>query len=339
MEILYNHSLLQFNTFGIEAHAREFIELGTVDELRHLVGQHKSGSKQLMFLGGGSNILFTGDYQGTVIKISTSGKEIVGEDPNEVVIKVAAGENWDGWVEYCVNNNWYGLENLSGIPGQVGSSPIQNIGAYGTELKDHFESLDGINLCTGEPFTYDTERCQFGYRDSIFKRALKGRVVITHVAFRLTKKPVFSLTYQGLKQKFEGIPQGELSLKMIRETVLEIRASKLPDPKLVGNAGSFFKNPVVTARQLDELKERYPLIPHYPAGDLSRCKLAAGWLIEQCGWKGYREGDAGVHKDQALVLVNYGKATGMDILMLAGKIQRSVMEKFGVTLEREVNVI
>lgn len=339
MDILYNHSLLQFNTFGIEALAREFIEVGTDDELRHLVEHQKTASKQMMFLGGGSNILFTGDYQGTIIKISTSGIEVVDENKDTVLLKVAAGENWDDLVEYCVDKGWCGLENLSGIPGQVGSSPIQNIGAYGSELKDHFESLDGINLCTGERFTYDADHCQFGYRDSIFKRALKGRVVITHVTFRLEKRPLFNLTYQGLKQKFENIPAEEINLKRIREVILETRASKLPDPKMLGNAGSFFKNPMVTGKQMDELKERYPGIAYFPSGESGRFKLAAGWLIEQCGWKGFREGDAGVHKDQALVLVNFGKATGMDILILAGKIQRSVSDKFGIILEREVNVI
>jgi UDP-N-acetylmuramate dehydrogenase len=350
MEILSDFPLFRFNTFGIEASAKEYMEVKNEGELHQLVRDRKLGSKQLLFLGGGSNILFTGDYNGTVIKISTSGKEIISEDEETIVLKVAAGEDWDSLVEYCVNQGWAGLENLSGIPGQVGSSPIQNIGAYGTELKDQFESLEGVNLCTGETFVYDAERCQFGYRDSIFKRALKGRVVISSVVFRLNKKPGYNLSYQALKQKLESVSGDRITLQKVRDAVLEIRSSKLPDPKIIGNAGSFFKNPVVKAKQLEELKDRFPGIVSYPVsltpftpqptgGEVSSYKLAAGWLIEQCGWKGYRSGDAGVHKDQALVLVNHGRATGMEILELAGKIQRSVKERFGVMLEREVNVV
>ena len=360
MEIFSQHPLRSYNTFGIKAYAREFAEVITDDELKHLLSQYRSGSKKLIILGGGSNVLFTGDFAGIVIKISTRGMEVLKEDGEEVHLRVAAGEDWDGLVEFCVNKEWGGLENLSGIPGQVGSSPIQNIGAYGTELKDHFESLEAINQCTGETIHYGTENCQFGYRDSIFKRALKGRVVITHVVFRLLKKPVYNLTYQALNQKLEHLSANEINLHKIREAVLQIRSSKLPDPKVIGNAGSFFKNPAVSYSVLENLKERFPGIVYYESSQFAvpssqfavpssltadreprtaNCKLAAGWLIEQCGWKGYREGDAGVHKDQALVLVNYGKATGMEILDLSGQIQRSVKEKFGVDLEREVNVI
>jgi UDP-N-acetylmuramate dehydrogenase len=365
MEIFSHHPLKSYNTFGIEAYAREFVEVITDDELKHLLSQYRSGSKKLNILGGGSNILFTGDFEGTVVKISTHGMEVLMEDQEEVHLRVAAGEDWDGLVEFCVNKEWGGLENLSGIPGQVGSSPIQNIGAYGTELKDHFVSLEAINQCTGETIHYGPEDCQFGYRDSIFKRALKGRVVITHVVFHLQKKPVFNLTYQALNQKLEHLSVDEINLHKIRETVLQIRSSKLPDPKVIGNAGSFFKNPVVSFSILEELKERFPGVVYYESTQLTvdsgqfiespttnhetltadcqlstaNFKLAAGWLIEQCGWKGFREGDAGVHKDQALVLVNYGKATGREILDLSGQIQRSVKEKFGVDLEREVNVV
>jgi UDP-N-acetylmuramate dehydrogenase len=301
MEILSDFPLFKFNTFGIEACAKEYVEVKDEGELFQLVKDRKLGSKQLLFLGGGSNILFTGDYNGTVIKISTSGKEIISEDEETIVLKVAAGEDWDSLVEYCVNQGWAGLENLSGIPGQVGSSPIQNIGAYGTELKDHFESLEGVNLCTGESFVYDTERCQFGYRDSIFKRALKGRVVISSVVFRLNKKPDYNLSYQALKQKLESVSGERITLQKVRDAVLEIRSSKLPDPKIIGNAGSFFKNPVVNAKQLEELKDRFPGIVSYPVsltpftlqppipplleergtrGEVvADCKLAAGWLL------------------------------------------------------------
>jgi UDP-N-acetylmuramate dehydrogenase len=351
MEIFSHHPLKSLNTFGIESYAAEFTEVFSDDELKEMIDCHIANSRQLMILGGGSNILLSGDFNGIVVKISTHGKQVIKESEDEVYLKVAAGEDWDGLVEYCVKQGWGGLENLSGIPGQVGSSPIQNIGAYGTEMQDHFESLEAINLCTGETVLYDAERCQFGYRDSIFKRALKGRVVITHVVFRLQKKSSFNLTYQALKQKLEQGPEEEISLGSIREAVLEIRSSKLPDPKVIGNAGSFFKNPVISYTLMEELKAKFPGIVYYevvdltpftcrPAGgEVTNCKLAAGWLIEQCGWKGFRAGDAGVHKDQALILVNYGNASGMDILELAGKIQRTVKDKFGVVLEREVNVI
>ena len=363
MEIFSHHPLKSYNTFGIEVFAHEYTEVGNDEELKQLIDHPLTRSRQLIILGGGSNILFTGDYSGMVIKINTHGKEIIKEDNEEVHLRVAAGEEWDSLVGYCVDRGWGGLENLSGIPGQVGSSPIQNIGAYGTELKDHFESLEAINVCTGETIHYDTDQCKFGYRDSIFKRGLKGRVIITHVVFRIQKKPLLNLTYQALKHKFEHLPEQEVTIQRVREAVLQVRSSRLPDPKVIGNAGSFFKNPVIGYSLLEQLKERFPgivynehtqvsLTPCPPlhmergnrgsggiGGEVAFCKLAAGWLIEQCGWKGYREGDAGVHKDQALVLVNYGKASGLEILELAGKIQRSVKEKFGVLLEREVNVV
>jgi UDP-N-acetylmuramate dehydrogenase len=361
MEIFSHHPLFKFNTFGINVFAREFAEVDSDEQLLQIINNNLNHSKKILLLGGGSNILFTGDFDGLVIKISTKGIEVIKEDTTEVEVRVAAGEDWDGLVQYCVDRGWGGLENLSGIPGQVGSSPIQNIGAYGAELKDNLVSLEAINRCTGETIHYDAEMCQFGYRDSIFKRALKGRVIITHVVFRLQKKPVFNLAYQALKQRLEHLPENEISLRHIREAVLQIRSSKLPDPSVIGNAGSFFKNPVVNHSMLEELKVKFPGIVYYESSSLTplnplppipplqlergtggeagaNFKLAAGWLIEQCGWKGFRTGDAGVHKDQALVLVNYGKATGMEILDLAARIQRSVKEKFGVELEREVNV-
>jgi UDP-N-acetylmuramate dehydrogenase len=361
MKIFSHHPLKSYNTFGIEAYASEFVEVSTDDELKHILNDHKSGSKKLLILGGGSNVLLSGDFAGTVVKISTRGMEILKEDEKDIHLRVAAGEDWDGLVEFCVGKGWGGLENLSGIPGQVGSSPVQNIGAYGTELKDHFVSLEAINQCTGETIYYGPEYCQFNYRDSIFKRALRDRVVITHVVFQLKKEPVFNLTYQALNQNLEHLKAKEITLRKVRDTVLQIRSSKLPDPKVIGNAGSFFKNPVVSYSVLMDLKKKFPEIVNYENSkfqipnskeipnpkaldsDLrppsASFKLAAGWLIEQCGWKGFREGDAGVHKDQALVLVNYGKATGFEILDLSRKIQRSVKAKFGVDIEREVNVI
>jgi UDP-N-acetylmuramate dehydrogenase len=357
MEIFSNMPLKSYNTFGFKVFADQFAIVENVDDLIRLSEIHNERSRPMLVLGGGSNVLFTGDYKGIVLKINLKGKEVVEESEEYVWLKAAAGEEWDGLVDYCVERGWAGLENLSGIPGQVGSSPIQNIGAYGSEMKDHFISLEAIDLCTGTKSEFDPERCRFGYRDSIFKRALKGRVVITHVTFRLDKKPSFNLSYKTLKEALGHIPESSLSIAQIREAVLKIRASKLPDPKITGNAGSFFKNPVVSPAQLDQLKEKFPGVAYFSApGNGFRnsnienqtvdclpptagCKLAAGWLIEHCGWKGYREGDAGVHPDQALVLINYGNANGIDILTLAEKIRLSVMEKFGVMLEKEVNVI
>lgn len=347
MEIIRHYPLKKCNTFGIEVFADAFAEVQTTGELLDILSSGSVQSRKLLFLGGGSNILFLGDFKGMVVKIGMKGLEIIAEDDDIVRIRVAAGEDWDGLAGYCAGKGWGGLENLSGIPGQTGSSPIQNIGAYGTELKDHFISLEAINTCNGELTRYDREQCRFGYRDSIFKRALKGRMVITHVVLELRKKPEFNLSYQALRQHLSALPDNGLSVMKVREAVLAIRASKLPDPKTLGNAGSFFKNPVVSREKLDQLKERFPAIVYFDAPALASAsvdagrpiKLAAGWLIEQCGWRGHRKGDAGVHKDQALVLVNHGHATGLEIMSLSEDIRKSVMQKFGVELEREVNVI
>lgn len=350
MEILSDIPLKPFNTFGIEAQAGEFAVLDDEKDIGFLVDYHRGGMKKMLLLGGGSNVLFSGDYHGLVVKINTKGTVVTDEDDESVTIRAAAGEVWDDFVEYTVSMGWGGLENLSGIPGLAGSSPIQNIGAYGSEMKDHFVSLEAVDLCTGEMTEFDKERCRFGYRDSIFKRALKDRMIIKGVTFRLSKKPACNLSYHALKQMLAGYPTNELTPALIRNAVMEIRRSKLPDPAIAGNAGSFFKNPVVTKLQLEQLKEKFPGIVHFqtsePENDTTdgqfstvRFKLAAGWLIEQCGWRGFREGDAGVHKDQALVLVNFGKATGIDILKLAEKIKNSVKDKFGIKLESEVNII
>ncbi len=333
MEIRENHPIKAYNTFGLDVRAAKFAEVASVDELRELLQAGSGVSRKVFFLGGGSNVLFVGDFSGMIVKISMKGISVVGEDQHVVHLRAEAGEDWDQLVEYCTSRGWGGLENLSGIPGQVGSAPIQNIGAYGTELCDHFVSLEALNTCTGELVNYTPEQCRFGYRDSIFKRALKGRVVITAVVFRLEKKPVINLAYQTLNDRLSGLSGDALTIARVREAVLSIRASRLPDPAVVGNAGSFFKNPVVDDDRLDDLKRDFPGLIHFGR------KLAAGWLIDACGWKGYREGDAGVHKDQALVLVNYGQATGSQIMVLADKIRESVSDKFGVDLEREVNVI
>ncbi len=333
MDILENYPIKSFNTFGLDVRAAKFAKVNTIDELRGLLQSGSGMSRKVFFLGGGSNVLFVGDFSGMIIQIGMKGVAVIYEDEKVIHLKAAAGEDWDQLVEYCTSRGWGGLENLSGIPGQVGSAPIQNIGAYGTELRDHFVSLEALNTCTGELVNYLPDQCRFGYRDSIFKRALKGRVVITSVVFRLEKRPVINLSYQTLNDRLSGLSGDALTIGRVREAVLAIRASRLPDPAMIGNAGSFFKNPVVDADRLDDLKRAFPGLVHYGS------KLAAGWLIDACGWRGYREGDAGVHKDQALVLVNHGQASGSQIMALADKIRESVKEKFGVDLEREVNVI
>lgn len=343
MDILHNISLEPYNTFGIRVDAANFAEVRDRKDVRMLFQSASilpapESTENMLILGGGSNILFTSDYPGLVIKISLKGIEIVEEDDETVVIKAAAGENWDDLVEYCVRNGYGGIENLSGIPGSVGASPIQNIGAYGTEIKDCFEFLEAYELETGEVQTMGREDCRFGYRDSVFKHEAKGRYLILSVAFRLNKKPALNLTYRTLKDKISGDTTLAPTIGTIRDAVLEIRRSKLPDPSLIGNAGSFFKNPLVGREKLASLLKEYPGLVYFEAAE-GDYKIAAGWLIEKSGWKGYRIGDAGVHKDQALVLVNYGHASGRQIVDLAMKVRDSVFKKFGIHLEPEVKII
>lgn len=263
MEVFRKYSLKHYNTFGIEVFAEEFVNIQSDDELLDFFTSNAAKHGETFILGGGSNILLTGDVAAMVVKISTHGRVVVGEDDETIRLRVSAGEDWDGLVAFCVAHGWGGLENLSGIPGQVGSSPIQNIGAYGTELKDHFVGLEAINRFTGESVLFNEDQCRFGYRDSIFKRELKDRMIVTHVTFHLQKQPVFNLTYRALQQKLEHFDLCDLNLHMIRDAVLEIRASKLPDPKVLGNAGSFFKNPVVSREVLAGLKEKFPEIVYF----------------------------------------------------------------------------
>ena len=333
-----NVSLHPFNTFHIESTARFYTEVKNIEQLRELAASGRLHENPVLVMGGGSNLLFTGNYKGIVVRIQNKGIEIVSRSSKSVLVKASAGENWHEFVTYCVNLGFGGLENLSLIPGSVGSSPIQNIGAYGVEMKDTFYSLEAIDILTGELKQYKPEECHFGYRDSIFKNELKGRVVIWSVTFNLSLHAVVHLEYGAIKQQLSdmGIENPEIS--DVSRAVCEIRHSKLPDPKLLGNAGSFFKNPTIDQKFAEKLIEAFPKMVSYQTED-GRVKLAAGWLIEQCGWKGFREGDAGVHQNQALVLVNYGNAKGSDILTLAHRIQNSVYERFGVKLEMEVNVI
>lgn len=332
-----NFNLSGYNTMGIAAKARYFCSVQTVEELQSLLADSRFKDIPKFMMGGGSNVLFISDYEGLVIHMDIKGISIDREDEENVILDVGAGENWHELVLHCVEKGWGGIENLSLIPGSVGAAPIQNIGAYGVELEEVFESLEAVDLKTGELKSFNKEECRFGYRDSVFKNDLKGQSVITGVKLRLRKSPEINTSYRALSEKLEEKDIKNPSIKDVSEAVIEIRQNKLPDPAEIGNTGSFFKNPVISKEQFDELKSNYPDIPSYPAGE--KVKVPAAWLIDQCGWKGKRFGDAGVHKMQALVIVNYGNATGEEIWNLAQKIQVSVKERFGVSLTPEVNVV
>jgi UDP-N-acetylmuramate dehydrogenase len=338
MNILENSSLKSYNTFGIDVVARYFSTFSSVDELASLFESKQSiRSNEQLILGGGSNILFSGDVDGLVLHNAIPGIENVEEDEQTVLLRVGAGVNWHDFVLHCVENGWAGVENLSLIPGCVGASPMQNIGAYGVEVKEVIETVEAWDISEKKIISFSNADCAFGYRESVFKRALKGKFVITYVTFRLSKTPQYRIEYGAIKQELEKMNLVSLSIKAISEAVIRIRKSKLPDPSVIGNAGSFFKNPSVSAGQYENLKNEFPHIVAYPNTD-GTYKLAAGWLIEQCGWKGYRKGDAGCHEKQALVLVNYGGATGSELLSLSESITHSVQLRFAVQLEREVNV-
>ncbi|HEX2536028.1 MAG TPA: UDP-N-acetylmuramate dehydrogenase [Chitinophagaceae bacterium] len=332
-------SLKNYNTFGIGATARYFAAFDSVETLQALLAEDKVRSAgRLLFLGGGSNILLTGDVDGAVLRNEILGISVTGEDEEYVYLRSGAGENWHRLVLHSLEQDYAGLENLSLIPGSVGASPMQNIGAYGVEIKDVFHELEAWHIGDRALRVFSAEECRFGYRESIFKGALKGQYVITAVTFRLRKQPVFHTEYGAIRQELESMGVTELSIQAISRAVINIRTSKLPDPAVIGNAGSFFKNPSVPAEQFEALKEMHPGIVGFPNPD-GTVKLAAGWLIEQCGWKGVRRGDAGCHAKQALVLVNYGGATGKQIYDLSTEIMESVRVKFGVALEREVNLV
>lgn len=334
-----NVSLKEFHTFHTPVFARYFAtfsDSASLDALLTERGSRLPGSS-LLILGGGSNILLTSDFNGLVAKNNITGIEKVKEDADHVYLKVGAGENWHRFVQYCIDGNLAGVENLSLIPGSVGASPMQNIGAYGVEIKEVFHSLEAMHLQDRSIRTFSLHDCEFGYRDSVFKRRHKNEYAILHVTFRLNKTPKFNTSYGAIEQELKKMNVQELSIAAISQAVVNIRSSKLPDPEVIGNAGSFFKNPTVSATFFYGLKMKFPSIVAYKVGD-DAYKLAAGWLIEQCGWKGIRKGDAGCHSQQALVLVNYGDATGKEIYDLSEEILRSVQDKFGVLLEREVNI-
>ena len=332
-----NYSLKQHNTFGIEAHAKYFFEFTDVEDLSVFLNSNNSiKEEKILIIGEGSNILFLNDFDGLVIRPNLPGIRIVKEDRQNIWLEVGAGEIWDEFVQYTVDYQLGGVENLSLIPGSVGAAPVQNIGAYGQEVGNIVEKVKGFDLNKNIPVEFSAEQCEFAYRNSIFKIKLKNSFIITSVVFRLEKFPEFILNYGQVEEK--AGEKGEISLSTIRKAIIEIRQSKLPDVKVLGNAGSFFKNPEVDTEIADKLKSDFENIPVYPAKN-GKSKLAAGWLIEKAGWKGAREGDVGVHEKQALVMVNYGFSTGQEIYNFSEKIKQSVLEKFGVELEREVNCI
>lgn len=328
-----NVSLKQLHTFGLQVRAAHYTVVEAESALEALLPLPTPH----LILGGGSNMLFTKDFEGLVVHNKIKGIERIEETAQSVLIRVGGGEHWHELVLWSIEQGYAGLENLSLIPGSVGAAPIQNIGAYGVELKDVFERLEAMNLATGAIEMMDAQDCAFGYRDSIFKTKAKGNYFITRVWLRLSKQAEFNVSYGAIQQVLEA-SKTPLSIRSISNAVIQIRTQKLPDPKKIGNSGSFFKNPIVANSMVTVLQKKYPSMPVYPI-DTKSSKLAAAWLIDQLGWKGYRKGDAGVHEQQALVLVNYGTAKGGEIWELAQQIQTSVQEKFGVLLEPEVNVL
>ncbi len=340
MKIRTNHSLLEHNTFGIEAKVKCFVEYDSVDELvgfvRSLPGDDKSETK-LLHIGGGSNLLFTQNYEGTILHSAIKGIELIDTDAvkGEVLVRVGAGVVWDDFVAYAVEQGWYGVENLSLIPGEVGASAVQNIGAYGVEAKDVICAVETVNLTDGDIRLFDVSECEYGYRTSIFKTTLRGKYAVTHVVYRLSLTFRPQLGYGNLTSRVADM--ATLTAQELRDIIIEVRDSKLPDPKVQGNAGSFFMNPVVGRDVFERIRTNYPDMPYYEVD--GGVKIPAGWLIEQSGWKGRKLGKAGVHDRQALVLVNCGGATGQDVLALCDTVRREVLEKFGIEIHPEVNII
>ena len=337
MEVLNNVSLKNYNTFGLDVKAAFFTLAENPAQLQEVLATDAYGGMPLLLLGGGSNILFTRDFNGLVVKVGFRGVKHEMHETGKVLVTAGAGENWDKLVQHCVEQGWGGLENLSLIPGTVGASPIQNIGAYGVEITDVFSHLSAIELKTYEERIFNHKDCRFAYRSSIFKNELRGKYLISYVSFLLSTNSEPNLSYAALRQEFEK--SGEIpGIRSVADAVIRIRRSKLPDPDELGNAGSFFKNPEIDQKAFDHLLNHNPALPFHLQKN-GRFKIPAAWLIEQCGWKGYRNGDAGVHKLQPLVLVNYGSASGIEILELAKRIMGSVSERFGITLEPEVNIL
>ena len=339
MNIQENYSLKNHNTFGVEVSAKYFAEIKSLDQLTQILRNTSVQKFKMLFLGGGSNVLFTQDFDGVVLQLNLKGISEKILNDNEVLITSQAGENWHEFVQFCLDKDYGGLENLSLIPGNVGTSPMQNIGAYGTEIKDTFVSCKVLNLETLVVEEFNHEKCNFGYRESIFKREGKGKYVILEVTFKLTRKEhLIKTEYGAIQSELKNLGIEDPTIQEVSQAVINIRQSKLPNPKVIGNAGSFFKNPSIAMDQFLEVQKRDPEMPHYPNGDL--VKVPAGWLIEQCGWKGKQIGNVASHELQSLVIVNEtGLATGKEIYDFSTMIIESVKEKFGIELEREVNII
>src|SRR6478752_3191906 len=337
MEIINNFSLKNHNTFGIEAKAKQFVDVQSVEELKTILQQY-AGEKKFI-LGGGSNMLLTKDIDALVIHVGLKGKKIIKEDDDFVWVEGKAGENWHEFVLWTIDQNFGGLENMSLIPGNVGTTPIQNIGAYGTEIKDTFVSCDAMAIANQEMKSFTKEECNFGYRESVFKNEAKDKFVVTSVVFKLTKRNhKINTSYGAIEDELASKNITNPSLKDVSNAVIAIRQSKLPDPKVLGNSGSFFKNPIISKTDFDKVHALHPEVPHYVVSE-TMVKVPAGWLIEHTGFKGKRFGDAGIHKNQALVLVNYGNATGQEILNVSKDIQATILKTFGIYIEAEVNII
>ena len=337
MNDLRNYSLRAHNTFGIDARCRRFVEYTSVEEARSIACSLSVADRPLLIVGSGSNLLLTGDFPGTVIHSAIQGLSVRIEG-DEVYVRAGSGMEWDVVVARCVSNGWHGMENLSLIPGEVGASAVQNIGAYGVEACDIIYKVEAVDLADGEMVTFDGSDCHYGYRDSRFKHDWKNRYLITHVTYRLSRQFLPRLDYGNIRAMLDKKEIATPTAQQLRDVIVEIRRAKLPDPKVEGNAGSFFMNPVVTKAKFLELQSRYPDMPHYHI-DAEREKIPAGWLIEQCGWKGRTVGHAGVHDKQALVLVNRGGATGAEVVSLCESIRKDVLRQFGIEIRPEVNIV
>ena len=336
MNIQENISLKPYNTFGIDVKTKYFAEYNSVKELKELLQSKILKENRYLHIGGGSNLLFLNDFDGIILHSKINSIETIKENDDFVWLRVGSGVIWDNFVAFCVQNNWCGVENLSLIPGEVGASAVQNIGAYGMEVKDTIENVETIEIETLKNRIFSKEECKYDYRKSIFKTEIKGKYIVTYVTFKLKKKADYQLDYQHLKSSVTQ--RGEINLKNIRNTIIYIREEKLPDPKIAGNAGSFFMNPIVSIEKFVKLQQKYPNIPHYNISETEE-KIPAGWLIELCNFKGKQFGNVGVHKNQALVIVNFGNASGNEVAELAQQIQNSVKEKFGIEIMPEVNYI
>ena len=337
MNIYTDYSLKSRHTFGMDVKTALFIEYATKEELKEILQNQQLEEGRWLHIGGGSNLLFMGDYPGTILHSSIKGYEVLNEDAEGVVVRVGAGEVWDDFVAYTVAQGWYGAENLSWIPGEVGASAVQNIGAYGVEAKDLIVNVETIEVATGKERIFSNAECAYAYRESIFKLSLKGQYIVTHVSYRLKKTPSYHLDYGNVRAELAKA-NFDLTLANVRQVIIDIRQAKLPDPNVQGNAGSFFMNPIVPRAHFEALQKDYPQIPHYEV-DADRVKIPAAWMIDQCGWKGKRLGNAGVHDKQALVLVNCGGATGAEVVRLSEEIQQSVFKMFGIQIYPEVNFI